>query len=238
MIGVLRAMSMSSSSSDVKKRLEAVWNYIGVPQRLANATLENYRPGCKEQEQALHACREYVRRGPHNISRGKGLLFKGPVGTGKSHLSIATLRAVIEAHLDQFGRPPSRSQLYGQPEYAGYSCSMIPVFDLLERVRQTYRSRERQKEYVVDLIRRCRHDDVVIMDDIGAEKPSDWVEEQLYGLIDLRYRMQRTTFFTTNCSMLQLESQIGTRSVSRICEMCEGIMVGGDDWRKIHSGYE
>jgi DNA replication protein DnaC len=82
------------------------------------------------------------------------------------------------------------------------------------------------------LLRRARSDDLVILDDIGAEKPSDWVAEQLYALIDVRYRMLRSTVFTTNCTMKQLESQIGIRSVSRIMEMCEGIKVEGEDWRK------
>ncbi|HWP96141.1 MAG TPA: hypothetical protein VN426_04765 [Syntrophomonadaceae bacterium] len=59
------------------------------------------------------------------------------------------------------------------------------------------------------LLNRARNDDMVVFDDIGAEKPSDWVEEQLYALIDVRYRMLRSTIFTTNCTMKQLEAQIG-----------------------------
>lgn len=82
------------------------------------------------------------------------------------------------------------------------------------------------------ILHRARSDAIVILDDIGAEKPSEWVQEQLYALIDLRYRMQRSTFFTTNCTLKQLESQIGSRIVSRIFEMCEGVKVSGTDWRK------
>jgi len=72
----------------------------------------------------------------------------------------------------------------------------------------------------------------VILDDIGAERPSDFAAEQLFTIIDLRYRTKRSTFFTSNCTLKELESQIGNRSVSRIFEMCEGVRVTGSDWRK------
>lgn len=229
-------MNMRSSSKDNESRLAVVWDYVGVPERLAHAALDNYCPGCLQQEEALDMCREYARQGIENIRQGRGLLLKGPVGTGKSHLSIATLRAIIESAPDQFGRAASPTQLMGFPEYAGLKCSMVPVFELLERVKRSYNSKERKKDYLVSLIRRCRRDDVVILDDIGAEKPSDWVEEQLYGLIDHRYRLKLATFFTTNCSMAKLENQIGARAVSRIFEMCQGVMVGGEDYRKKTSG--
>jgi len=98
-------------------------------------------------------------------------------------------------------------------------------------LRESY-SADRLRAPARRLLHRCRTDAVVILDDIGAEKPSDWVEEQLYALIDVRYRMLRSTIFSSNRSMRQLEAQIGSRSVSRIMEMCEGVRVGGEDWRK------
>jgi DNA replication protein DnaC len=105
------------------------------------------------------------------------------------------------------------------------------VVDLLGLLRESY-SAEQLRSPARRLLRRARSDALVVLDDIGAEKPSDWVEEQLYALIDVRYRMMRSTIFTTNCTMKQLEVQIGSRSVSRIMEMCEGVKVGGEDWRK------
>lgn len=228
--------SMITTLSEDERRLRAVWSSIGAPSRLAEASLDNYIPGCAEQERAVEKCRIFAGQGLDNIAQGNGLFLQGPVGTGKSHLSVATVRAMVESYPGRFGRPASRYLVYGEQEYNGYRCFMIPVFELLERLRQSYRSRERQKDYVMDTIRRCKLDDVVILDDIGAEKPTDWVEEQLYALIDLRYRMKRSTIITTNCSLKQLESQIGDRSVSRIIEMCEGVKVEGEDWRKVSRG--
>lgn len=71
-----------------------------------------------------------------------------------------------------------------------------------------------------------------MLDDVGTESPTEWVEEQLYSLIDLRYRMQRSTIFTPNCTVNQLEKQLGCRVVSRIIDMTDGIKVDGPDYRK------
>lgn len=226
--------NMHTSLTEAEIRHKAVWGYVGAPRSLAHATLDNYRPGCEQQLQALGICRAFVSHGLDNIARGRGLLLKGPVGTGKSHLAVATVRTMIEAHPQRFGRPLSSYRAYEDVEYSGCCCSMIPVFELLERLRESYGSRGRKKDYA-ELIRRCKGDDLVILDDIGAEKPTEWVEEQLYGLIDHRYRHRLCTFLTTNCNMTELEGRIGKRALSRIMEMCEGVVVGGDDWRKTHS---
>lgn len=144
---------------------------------------------------------------------------------------MSVLRALLENNIDRFGRPVSENRFAGEPVFEGYYCSMISVVDLLNTLRESYAA-DQLKAAARQLLHRARCDAIVILDDIGAEKPSEWVEEQLYALIDLRYRKQRSTFFTTNCTLKQLEGQIGSRSVSRIMEMCEGVRVGGEDWRK------
>jgi len=212
-------------------RFQVLWSSYGIPPRLAGASFENYMPTCPEQERALEKCRAFAADGLDNIAQGRGLFFKGSVGTGKSHLSVSTLRAVMENNIDRFGKPDSENCFVGEPVYDGLYCSMVSVVDLLELLRESF-SADHLRAPARRLLHRCRTDAVVILDDIGAEKPSDWVEEQLYALIDVRYRMQRSTIFSTNRTMKQLESQIGCRSVSRIMEMCEGVKVGGEDWRK------
>lgn len=223
-------MNTKDSSSE-EVRFRAVWSSCRIPPRLAGASFETYMPTCPEQERALEKCRVFAANGLENLAQGKGLFLKGPVGTGKSHLSVSVLRAVIQNHSDHFGTPASETVYVGQPVYAGYCCSMVSVVDLLGLLRESF-SAQQLRAPARRLLRRARNDDLVILDDIGVEKPSDWVAEQLYALIDVRYRMLRSTIFTTNCTLKQLEAQIGSRSVSRIMEMCEGVKVGGEDWRK------
>ena len=212
-------------------RFKAVWSSCGIPLRLAHATLSNYLPDCAEKEVALKKCREFAAQGLENISRGRGLFLQGPVGTGKSHLSVAVLREIIENHPERFGTPPSQTNLYDEYAFDGYRCGMVSVVELLETLRESV-GNAKKKEAVRKKLHRIKCDDFVILDDIGAERPSPFAEEQLFTIIDLRYRTKRSTFFTSNCTLKELESQIGTRSVSRIFEMCEGVRVTGDDWRK------
>lgn len=223
-------MNMKASSSD-EERFRAVWSSCNIPPRLAGTSLDGYRPTCTEQEKALAKCRTFSTAGMANILQGKGLFLQGPVGTGKSHLAVATLREILIENIEQFGSPQNDYSIIGEPEYNGLNCIAVSVVNLLGLLRDSY-SADQLRGPTRRLLRRARNDALVILDDIGAEKPSDWVEEQLYALIDLRYRMQRATLFTTNCTLKQLESQIGSRVVSRIFEMCEGVKVGGADWRK------
>ncbi|MDD3878976.1 MAG: ATP-binding protein [Syntrophomonas sp.] len=214
-----------------KLRFQAVWSSCGIPPRLINASFSNYKPVCLEKERALTKCQAFTAKGLDIIRQGQGIFLQGPVGTGKSHLAVSALRALLENNADHFGRLVSENRFVGEPVFEGYYCSMISVVDLLNTLRESFTA-DNLKAAARQLLHRIRCDTIVILDDIGAEKPSEWVEEQLYALIDLRYRMQRSTFFTTNCTLKQLEGQIGCRSVSRIMEMCEGVRVGGEDWRK------
>jgi DNA replication protein DnaC len=212
-------------------RFQAVWSSIGIPPRLAEATLTGYQPICPEKASALQKCQAFAEQGMENISQGLGLFLQGPVGTGKSHLSVAVLRTIIANNLDRFGVPPSQLGFVNDYTFDGYYCSMVSVVELLETLRESV-GNIKKKELVRRKLHRIKSDDIVILDDIGAEKPSEFIEAQLFAIIDLRYRTRRSTFFTSNCSLKQLETQIGARSVSRIFGMCEGVKVGGEDWRK------
>jgi DNA replication protein DnaC len=70
------------------------------------------------------------------------------------------------------------------------------------------------------------------IDDLGAEKRSDWVLEQLYAIVNERYEAERSIIVTTNLIDIgELEQQIGERTVSRLSEVCETIALLGTDQR-------
>lgn len=225
-----KLMSITDFSAE-ELRFQAVWSSCGIPLRLTNASFASYEAACPEKEQALRRCQAFAAKGLDIIQNGYGLFLQGPVGTGKSHLIVSVLRSLLENNITHFGVQPGKYGFVDEPVYDGYYCSMISVVDLLGTLRESF-GNDQLKVAARNMLHRARCDAVVILDDIGAEKPSEFVEEQLYALIDLRYRMNRSICFTTNCTLKQLESQIGSRSVSRIIEMCEGVRVGGVDWRK------
>ena len=104
---------------------------------------------------------------------------------------------------------------------------------LLARIRRTYDAAPGGDSYTT-FFDRLTAVDLLHIDDLGAEKRSDWVLEQLYALINERYEEQRSILVTTNLDEAELKEQIGTRTVSRLVEMCGTCMVPmhGDDRRE------
>lgn len=210
-------------------RFSACWQYFNPPRRLQAATFENYIPKTKPQQAALETCQQYSRE---HIQSGRGLLLIGTYGTGKTHLTIATVRALMEANPDLYGvRQNDSAMLYDstREEYRGLYCSFFPVVELLDSWRPGSEVKKRQGEW---LFHRAKADDLVILDDIGAEKASEWTEDRLYAVVDARYRMERATIFTTNCSEKELLANGYGRIVSRIFEMTEPVEVTGPDHRR------
>jgi DNA replication protein DnaC len=75
--------------------------------------------------------------------------------------------------------------------------------------------------------------DLLHLDDLGAERRTEWVLEQLYSIVNERWQDQRSIIVTTNLGLDQLREQLGARTVSRLLEICdEPWPVMGDDLRK------
>jgi DNA replication protein DnaC len=145
-----------------------------------------------------------------NLEAGRGLWLMGDTGTGKTTLAMLVSKAALE---------DSRSvAIYSLPK-------------LLARIRRTYDSEPGGDSYL-SFFERLTSVDLLHIDDLGAEKRSDWVLEQLYALVNERYEAQRSMLVTTNLDPHQLEEQIGPRTVSRLVEICgEPLPLFGPDRR-------
>jgi DNA replication protein DnaC len=134
----------------------------------------------------------------------------GDVGTGKTTLAMLVSRHAIEA---------------------GHSVAIYSLPRLLARIRRTYDGTPGEDSYL-RFFERLTSVDLLHIDDLGAEKRSDWVLEQLYAIVDERYGSQRAMVVTTNLRPDQLEEQIGARTVSRLVEICgDPLPLFGDDQR-------
>ena len=215
-------------TGDGTKRIDACLKYFSPPCRLNKAAFTNYKPKTKEQAEALEICKKYSIA---DIEQGRGLFLFGTWGTGKTHLGIATVRNLIELNPELFGARENELDIYDPDRlnYYGLYCSFFSTVDLLDALRPGSEAKQQKAE---QLFHRAKTDHLIVLDDIGAEKPTVWVEDRLFTLVDLRYRTERATIFTSNCTEEELNNRLGGRLVSRIFEMAEPVQVTGPDHRR------
>lgn len=153
----------------------------------------------------VNAVRGYVDALDENLDAGRGMWLMGNTGTGKTTLGMLVAKAALAA-----GRTVA---VYFTPK-------------LLTQIRQTYQATESEDAYDA-FFRRLTSVDLLYIDDLGAERHTDWVVEQLYALVNERYENQRAMLVTSNArrdveeGRAQLEEQIGSRTVSRLIEICD-----------------
>jgi DNA replication protein DnaC len=158
---------------------------------------------------AVSEVRTFVEDLDRRLAEGRGLWIFGDTGTGKTTLAMLISKAALEA---------------------GRSVAIYSLPKLLARIRRTYDSEPGSDNYL-SFFDKLTSVDLLHIDDLGAEKRSDWVLEQLYALINERYETERSVVITTNLSHEELEQQIGSRTVSRLTEICDEVPVFGDDRR-------
>jgi DNA replication protein DnaC len=162
-----------------------------------------------ETKAAVTEVRRFVDELDERLDTGRGLWLFGDTGTGKTTLAMLVSKAALAA---------------------GRSVAIYSLPKLLARIRRTYDSEPGGDSYLA-FFERLTSVDLLHIDDLGAEKRSDWVLEQLYALINERYEAQRSVLVTTNLPHEALEEQIGARTVSRLNEMCDEIAFFGADRR-------
>jgi DNA replication protein DnaC len=160
----------------------------------------------------LAAVRGFTDEIDERLEQGRGLWLMGDVGTGKTTLAMIVSKAAVEA---------------------GRSVAIYSMPRLLARIRRTYDAAPGEDSYL-EFFDRLTSVDLLHIDDLGAEKRSDWVLEQLYAIVDERYQSQRSMVVTSNQDYQQLNDEIGERVVSRLTEMCQEIPVFGQDRRGRH----
>ena len=177
-----------------------------IPRRYRDVAFE--RPPVTDIDpQVVAATRRFAARIDEHLDAGRGLWFMGPVGTGKTTLAMLVSKAALSA---------------------GRSVAIYSLPRLLNEIRDGHRA-ERSH---VDLLDRLTAVDLLHVDDVGAERTTDWVLEELYSIVNARYEEERSMVITTNINDRdQLCEQITERTVSRLTEMCDELPVVGHDHR-------
>jgi DNA replication protein DnaC len=152
----------------------------------------------------VQAARDFSENLDSRLGEGRGLWLMGDTGTGKTTLGMLVASTALAA---------------------GKTVAIYFTPKLLNRIRQTFQEAESENAYTT-FFERVTSVDLLYIDDLGAERHTDWVVEQLYAVINERYENQRSVLITSNAredvikGERELGEQIGRRTVSRLIEMC------------------
>lgn len=182
-----------------------------VNESLKKATFDNYIPPTEALNFAKVQLQLFVK--DFDPKNPQSFLLKGTYGTGKSHLSYATAKALLENQ---------------------HSALFLSVPKLLTKIKETYNQGSKFSENdLLDFVARV---DVLILDDLGAEytnnrnQADNWVWTKLFEVVD--GRSGKSTIYTTNLGSTELEQKVGTRNFSRIMDNAEIIVMDGKDYRR------
>src|SRR5215831_15477223 len=185
-----------------------------IPKRYQHCTLGNFTAYNESLERAVANARRVADAFPNEQ---RGLFLEGQPGVGKTHLAVAVLKQAIQT--------------------TGARGLFYDTRDLLKVIRSTYDPSTRTTE--LEILRPVMTAELLVLDDLGAEKTSEWVDETMNLIVNTRYNERRLTIFTSNYPDIpddtdpqSLLFRIGARMRSRLHEMCEFVVLDAADYRE------
>ncbi|MFZ1157787.1 MAG: ATP-binding protein [Candidatus Sulfotelmatobacter sp.] len=214
----------------LEARRQTLLSAARIPKRYEHCELANYDtdfPGASPSLAEAHfmASAFAEKYDPHG---DRGLLIIGKIGTGKTHLGVGIIKKLI---LNK-----------------GVPCLFYDYRELLKQIQNSYNAAVQTTE--LDVLRPVFDTEVLVLDELGAVKPTEWVWDTVSLILNTRYNDQRTTIITTNfedqpaagatgsysaakaaAQAETLGDRIGERMRSRLHEMCRVITLDGSDFR-------
>lgn len=195
------------------KAVKGQFESVRLPRRYDGFHFSNYKPQTASQETAFKFATSLTMEYP---AVDRGLLLMGSVGVGKTHLAVSILKGLTER---------------------GFNCLFYEFGSLLKEIQDSYNPNTQASE--LGVLAPVLTAEILVLDELGASKPTDWVRDTMAHVINSRYNDKKLTIFTTNYLDDRrnereevLEDRIGTRLRSRLFEMCKTVMMDGRDFRK------
>lgn len=189
------------------KQPEVVLKQWEIPKKHLESSFDTFKGGDSAKKICQEAAKKY-----------ESVLLTGLTGCGKTHLAVAMARHIITG---------AKKPIYS--EYEGERVGLfVTVPELLLEIRKSFGKEDQDESKIVD---KYSNVSLLILDDLGAEKCSEWAEATLYIIIDRRNRDEMMTIVTSNLSLPEIEQHLGARIASRLSDM-KVINIKMPDYRK------
>ena len=210
-----KSMKLKNELAYLKhQKQERLYKTSKMHPRLKEYTFENYEVR-NYNRSAYRKAKEYTENYIKGAERGS-LYITGGVGTGKTHLAASIANELIRNE---------RTVVFGT------------LINLLNEIKDSYSSDNEKEGVIIDKYSKI---DMLIIDDLGKERPSEWTLEKLFTIINNRYENKLPVIITTNYNRERLRERLADNKnyeiadsiISRLYEMCKGISIIGKDKRK------
>src|SRR5947208_5702810 len=212
----------------VSSRADKLLKAAHLPKRYEHCTLTEFDGVNRSLSKARLIAGRFVEEYPLERT---GLLLIGPIGVGKTHLAVGIIQELIRSK--------------------GVPCLFCDYRELLKQVQNSYNASVQTTE--LEILRPLFEAEILVLDELGAVKPTEWVWDTVSHILNTRYNDKRTTIITTNFSdspagsavrdLTQraareetLGDRIGERMRSRLHEMCRIVQMQGEDVRQTVKG--
>jgi DNA replication protein DnaC len=191
-----------------------------IPPRYQACEFDNYSPQQFQQGKVLTLLKNYAADYPlldEEQFREKSLMLYGGSGRGKTHLGVAVLKGLVKK---------------------GVPCLFVDFHELLLEIRNSYDEISQTSEH--QILQPLMKTEVLLLDDLGSRRMTEWMQDTVFHIINLRYNQKKSLIITTNLGLESqktsqqetLQDRLGYRVVSRLYEMCTTLELDGPDYRR------
>lgn len=196
-------------------RLDKLRSASLLGERYKDKSFDNTDKVSEEFTKAMSRCKKYCDISDIALEKGYGIYIYGKSGTGKTHLTACMCNELISQYKQ---------------------CLFTNFFEITKLIKATFGSRNSEAE---NIIKRICEIDFLFLDDLGTESlkkngEDNWLQEQVYDIINKRYNNIKPTIFTSNYSLNELVAERGMmdKTVDRIMEMSTAIIkLSGESYR-------
>jgi len=189
----------------VRHRLNDRLRSFGVPFEMSTCTFDDFLVDNDAKEACIDYCSEFS-----GAFKGKGLYITGDIGRGKTHLAVAVLKELVRTN-------------------AVHTAMFMYTPEFLNKLRNSYDWDREDRERFFSTACEC---DLLVLDDFGAERSTEWVREQFTIIINARWSNGLPVLITSNRHLGHYEKAIGARAHSRLEAMVPVVLVlNGKDQR-------